>query len=325
MAEISRERLLMTFALFAYNQEKYIREAVEGAFSQTYEALEIILSDDCSTDRTFEIMQKMAAEYDGPHEVRVRRTQENVGTLNHVLEVAKIAKGYYLVVAAGDDISLPDRTGILLYKFTSEEIAAVSSDDIIINESGEVQECYEERIAHRNHWHQENSAWLHGGSAAYRTSLLKRLPLPQKKILFEDMALICVFQILQMRTVRLQDRLVKYRFHKENISSRHTRKSSFDVLEQQAMVRWRRASDAKAYSVEVASCMLHDRRDFTLRKCKESSDYLNLLAEWPNLLLGERIKLVKLAVRQGELHACVPRLFGWRIFSLIKNFKASIS
>lgn len=39
---------LVTFALFAYNQEKFIREAVEGAFAQTYESLEIILSDDCS-------------------------------------------------------------------------------------------------------------------------------------------------------------------------------------------------------------------------------------------------------------------------------------
>ena len=57
------ERPLVTFALFAYNQERYIREAVEGAFAQTYEPLEIILSDDCSTDRTFEIMQEMVANY----------------------------------------------------------------------------------------------------------------------------------------------------------------------------------------------------------------------------------------------------------------------
>ena len=62
-----QDRPLVTFALFAYNQEKYIREAVEGTFSQTYEPLEIILSDDCSSDRTFEIMEEMAATYDGPH------------------------------------------------------------------------------------------------------------------------------------------------------------------------------------------------------------------------------------------------------------------
>lgn len=63
MTEMMEQRPLVTFALFAYNQEKYIREAVDGAFSQTYEPLEIILSDDCSSDRTFEIMQEMAAAY----------------------------------------------------------------------------------------------------------------------------------------------------------------------------------------------------------------------------------------------------------------------
>ena len=101
---------LVTFALFAYNQEKYIREAVEGAFSQTYAPLEIILSDDCSTDRTFEIMQEMAAAYHGPHRVRVRRNEVNFGTALHVSAVASVSQGKLIVVAAGDDISLPLRT-----------------------------------------------------------------------------------------------------------------------------------------------------------------------------------------------------------------------
>lgn len=37
---------LVTFALFAYNQEKFIKEAVEAVFAQTYQPLEIIISDD---------------------------------------------------------------------------------------------------------------------------------------------------------------------------------------------------------------------------------------------------------------------------------------
>ena len=57
---------LISFVLLAYKQEKYIREAVEGAFAQTYSPLEIILSDDASPDGTFEIIQEMAAAYQGP-------------------------------------------------------------------------------------------------------------------------------------------------------------------------------------------------------------------------------------------------------------------
>ncbi len=108
------EHPLVTFALFAYNQEAYIREAVEGAFSQTYEPLEIILSDDCSSDRTFEIMQEMAAEYKGPHTVRLRRPECNLGLATGVSEVSAMASGGLIVAAAGDDISVPHRTAKLV-------------------------------------------------------------------------------------------------------------------------------------------------------------------------------------------------------------------
>ncbi len=109
------ERPLVTFALFAYNQEKYIREAIEGAFAQTYEPLEIILSDDCSTDRTFEIMEKMAATYEGPHRLIVRRNPFNMGTALHVQLAFDASKGVLFVVAAGDDISDASRTAKLFF------------------------------------------------------------------------------------------------------------------------------------------------------------------------------------------------------------------
>ena len=107
------DRPLVTFALFAYNQEQYIREAVEGAFSQTYEPLEIILSDDCSSDRTFEIMQEMAAAYEGPHEVRVRQNAMNLRLAGHINSIVESANGEIVCWAAGDDISLPQRTELL--------------------------------------------------------------------------------------------------------------------------------------------------------------------------------------------------------------------
>ena len=105
MFPATEERTLVTFALFAYNLEKYIRKAVEGAFAQSYEPMEIILSDDCSTDRTFEIMQEMARTYSGTKKNVVRQTHSNMGTFLHVVDVASIAQGGLIVLAAGDDIS----------------------------------------------------------------------------------------------------------------------------------------------------------------------------------------------------------------------------
>lgn len=103
------ERPLVTFALIAYNQEKYIREAIAGALSQTYSPLEIILSDDCSSDRTFEIIEEMASRYGGPHQIILNRNNRNLGIGGHVNAVMALSQGQLIVVAAGDDISLSTR------------------------------------------------------------------------------------------------------------------------------------------------------------------------------------------------------------------------
>ncbi|MEI6323518.1 MAG: glycosyltransferase [bacterium] len=99
----------VTFVVLGYRQEQYIREAIEGAFSQAYSPLEIILSDDCSPDGTFLIMEEMAGSYTGPHQVIARQTAVNVGLSAHLDEVADLAQGEWIVIAAGDDISLPGR------------------------------------------------------------------------------------------------------------------------------------------------------------------------------------------------------------------------
>jgi glycosyltransferase involved in cell wall biosynthesis len=108
-AERNSQRPLVTFALFAYNQERYISEAIEGAFAQTYEPLEIIISDDCSTDRTFEIVQEMVVAYAGKANIKLNRNVANLGIVGHVNHVIELSTGRLIVAAAGDDISLPRR------------------------------------------------------------------------------------------------------------------------------------------------------------------------------------------------------------------------
>lgn len=104
---------LITFSLIAYNQERYVSEAIAAAFAQTYSPLEIILSDDCSSDSTFEIMQRAEAEYKGPHRVVLNRNPVNLNIGDHINAIAALAKGELIVLAAGDDISLPSRTRVL--------------------------------------------------------------------------------------------------------------------------------------------------------------------------------------------------------------------
>lgn len=104
-------RPLISFALFCYNQEEFIEEAVRAALAQTYSPLQIVISDDGSKDRTFEIVKAIVSDYQGPHEVVLNRNERNLGIGPHVNKVmTELVKGELIITAAGDDISVPERT-----------------------------------------------------------------------------------------------------------------------------------------------------------------------------------------------------------------------
>ena len=134
------DRPLVTFAVIAYNQERFIREAVEGAFAQTYQPLEILLSDDGSPDRTYAIMQEMAASYTGPHKVVLNRNEPNLGLVPHIDRVMELVSGEFIVVNAGDDVSVPERTSILtdIWRNAGGEITLVHSPAMSIDENSRV-------------------------------------------------------------------------------------------------------------------------------------------------------------------------------------------
>ena len=136
MAESSKP--LLTLAVCSYNQERFVKEAVEAAFAQTYSPLEIILTDDCSKDRTFEIMQQMAAAYRGPHKVVLNRNPSNFGLGKHLNRLIELVHGEFLVVAAADDVSLPTRVEVMhdAWERSNRKAHAIQCGTIDIDDEG---------------------------------------------------------------------------------------------------------------------------------------------------------------------------------------------
>lgn len=136
----SHNRPLLTLTICACNQERFIREAVEGALAQTYQPLEIILSDDCSKDRTFEIMRKMAESYQGPHKIILNQNPSNLGLAGHSNRLAELAHGQLLVGVAGDDVCLPNRAEIVYqaWENSGKRAMGIQSGFIAIDENGVV-------------------------------------------------------------------------------------------------------------------------------------------------------------------------------------------
>jgi glycosyltransferase involved in cell wall biosynthesis len=129
---------LITFFVFAYNQETYVEEACRAALNQDYFPLEIIFSDDCSNDGTYDIMKKVAASYQGPHTVRLNRNTQNLGLIDHVNLSFRISSGELIVAASGDDISLPHRVGRIVetYFISGKSAMVIHSNVIKIDQNG---------------------------------------------------------------------------------------------------------------------------------------------------------------------------------------------
>ena len=98
-----------TLLVTCYNFEKFIREAVESALAQTYEPLDIIISDDCSTDRSWEVIQETVAAYKGPHHVILNHNEKNLGFAANLNKSYGMARTDWVLNQSGDDISLPTR------------------------------------------------------------------------------------------------------------------------------------------------------------------------------------------------------------------------
>ncbi|MEP7099908.1 MAG: glycosyltransferase [Burkholderiales bacterium] len=98
-----------TLILLACNQQATARAAADSCLAQIGDPLEIVLSDDASSDGTFAELQAAVAAYRGPHRVRARRNPVNLGIGAHYNQLLAETSGELIVTAAGDDFSLPHR------------------------------------------------------------------------------------------------------------------------------------------------------------------------------------------------------------------------
>lgn len=98
----------VTVCVITYNQEHYIRECLQSLVTQQTDFdFEVIVGDDCSTDRTRAIVQEFVDRY--PHIVRPLFQPTNTGGSRNNLEVHAAARGDYVAHLDGDDYALPGR------------------------------------------------------------------------------------------------------------------------------------------------------------------------------------------------------------------------
>ena len=86
-----------------YNVEKYLEECIKSVIRQTigFENIELIIVDDCSTDKSFEIAQRYSQKYENCIAIHLDQKSGSAGKPRN--EGMKVAKGKYLMFSDPDD------------------------------------------------------------------------------------------------------------------------------------------------------------------------------------------------------------------------------
>lgn len=113
----------VTIMIPTFNQASFIHRAIESCLNQTYDNLEIIVSDDCSTDNTLEVINR----YIDDKRIRYIRNSQNIGRVaNYKNTLENYATGDWVVNLDGDDF------------FIDNSFIAIAIELIIQNDTSKV-------------------------------------------------------------------------------------------------------------------------------------------------------------------------------------------
>lgn len=121
---------LISIVACTYNGEKFLREQIESLLKQTYPNLEIIISDDGSTDKTREIL----SEYKDCPKLKLIFREKNLGFIKNFEATSLLAKGDYISFCDQDDIWLPNKIESLFSSIGHHSM--IFSNSELIDENG---------------------------------------------------------------------------------------------------------------------------------------------------------------------------------------------
>ena len=108
----------ISVAMATYNGEAFVEQQIESILRQTSQPDELVISDDCSTDRTIELIKK--ATTGAPFPVRIFRNARNLGMTRNFENAITQATGDIILPSDWDDYWMPDRIAATAAVFAEE-------------------------------------------------------------------------------------------------------------------------------------------------------------------------------------------------------------
>ena len=134
----------VSLGLPVYNGEAYLAKCLDALLAQTYTDFELIISDNCSTDKTESICREYAKR---DTRIAYYRQKTNLGAAGNFQKVFTLSKGKYFKWVAYDDLHAPqflERCVNILD--TKPEVILCFGDTMIIDAQGKETEMYHDKL-----------------------------------------------------------------------------------------------------------------------------------------------------------------------------------
>ena len=118
--------------LATYNGEKYVAEQIESILNQTYKNINLIISDDCSSDKTQEILREYSQK---DSRIKLYLQQENLGVVKNIEFLLKQVENPLYMLADQDDYWLPEKIEKSVEKLNNENADLVFGDLEVVDQN----------------------------------------------------------------------------------------------------------------------------------------------------------------------------------------------
>lgn len=213
----------VTFCLLTYNQESYIRSAIESALDQDYRGeIEYIVSDDGSTDRTYEIIKDAVARFNRA-KVTLNHHKTNLGLGSNVNYALAHATGEFVILGDGDDVFMSNRVSLAVgYLESHPNAIMVDGGYNVVDAQGKVWLTVNQNagavytISDFSPW---GTIWCNGCCRTIRRELIGLYPDFNRDIYDHDMPMIGRALMSNNEIHIIGDVLVNYRVHTNNLTN----------------------------------------------------------------------------------------------------------
>lgn len=160
-----------------YNAEKYLKEAIDSVYSQTYTNWEIIFIDNCSNDHTKDIIDK----YDD--KIKYYKTPSNINLCNARVFAKDFIQGEFFCVLDTDDLWMPsklEKQVSLMNKY--EDIGIIYTNTVYFTDSGNEIIAYDKMMPKGNLFGQLLSNYFF----SFETVMVRKKIMDEHNIYFDS-------------------------------------------------------------------------------------------------------------------------------------------